>query len=105
MKPNNSVMVDGVLLETEIRQFTSANILEAEVGSTGLMGGDSGHGGRTYIRIEDKGGSDIKVHSLPIWPDYRGNGGVVIELGGDTEQLTIIDALRFIADTLESNLV
>jgi len=96
-----AVMVGGKCVTTVIDQIVSANLLEVECGSTGLMGGDSGHGGRTYIRIEDVGGTDIKVTSLPIFRNTRGNGGVVIELGGDAELLTIIEAFRYIADELE----
>ena len=46
-----AVMVGGKCVTTVIDQIVSANLLEVECGSTGLMGGDSGHGGRTYIRI------------------------------------------------------
>ena len=90
--------VNGEVVQTETTEFVSANILEAECATTGYCGGDSGHGGRTYIRLKNLGGTDIK---------YRINGSGTCEeeleimLGGDTELSTIIEAFRWIADTLE----
>lgn len=78
--------------------FNSANILEVTACTTGFRGGDAGHGGRTIVRFKDLGGTCIKV--FPLCEEY-GNGGVEIVLGGDTELITMIDGLRFAADTLE----
>ena len=88
---------DGTEIQTFSRELLNANVLRVEAGTTGYMGGDSGHGGRTYIRIEDLGGTDIKV--TPI--DNIGNGGVEIVLGGDAELETIITGLKFIINVLE----
>ena len=78
-----------------IRDIVSANIIEVEAGTNGLHGGDSGHGSRTYIRIEDIGGTDITVT-----PTFD-NRGVEIILGGDCELNTIIDALKFVVKVLK----
>ena len=75
-------------------QFSSANILEVEVGTTGFCGGDTGHGARTYFRLEDLGGTDITVKEI--------KGGVVIEFGGDTEIDTFISALEYAATVLKT---
>ena len=85
--------VSGKMIDTQTEVFTSANILEAEAGTNGYCGGDSGHGSRTYIRINDRAGTDI---------EYRisDEEGLEIMLGGDCELETIIDTFRWIADTL-----
>lgn len=60
--------VNGVKVETWKREIWNANALEIEVGTTGYQGGDSGHGGRTYLRINDLASTDIngkkKIMSL-----------------------------------------
>ena len=75
------------------REIVSANILEVEAGTNGYQGGDSGHGSRTYIRIEDVGSTDIEVTPK--------ENGVEIVLGGDCELETMIRALKFITKVLE----
>lgn len=79
---------------TKTREFTHAALLEVEVGSTGLRGGDSGHGGRTYLRFKDKGGTDMRVHTTP------GGGEVSLIFGGDAELENLIAGLRFALDVL-----
>lgn len=97
IKENQRVLPDGTKITTYSREITSANILEIEAGTTGYMGGDSGHGGRTYFRIEDAGGTDIQVHPIGRYADE----GFEVILGGDCELETMIRALRFIAKVLE----
>lgn len=87
--------VNGQVIETKEAEILSLNTLEVEVGTNGLKGGDSGHGCRTYFRIEDLGSTDIKVNLI-------GESGVEIILGGDCELMTFIEALVFAARTLES---
>lgn len=97
IKENQRVLPDGTEITTYSREITSANILEIEAGTTGYMGGDSGHGGRTYFRIEDTGGTDIQVHPIGRYADC----GFEIILGGDCELETMIRALKFITKVLE----
>ena len=78
------------------KHIVSANFLEVTAGTTGYEGGDSGHGGRTYIRIEDASCTDIRVKPI----ENSGNGGVEIILGGDCELSTIIRGLDFIVNVL-----
>ncbi len=77
----------------ETKQFVSANILEATVATNGYCGGDSGHGSRTYLCLEDLSGTDMDVKSV--------GRKVEIMLGGDCELETFIQSLRWAADTLE----
>lgn len=89
--------VYGKEITTYKREICSANILEVEADTNGFQGGDSGHGGRTYFRIEDLGSTDIRVH--PLGRD--GEEGFEVFLGGDCELDTMITALKFITKALE----
>ena len=89
---------DGTEISTYTRDVISANILEVEAGTTGYMGGDSGHGGRTYFRISDCGSTDLEVRTIV---DRHGCNGFEVFLGGDCELETTIRALKFITKVLE----
>ena len=97
IKENRRILPDGTQITTYSRDVVSCNILEVEAGTTGYMGGDTGHGGRTYFRIEDTGGTDIQIHPLGRYADE----GFEVFLGGDCELETIIRALKFITRVLE----
>ena len=83
-------------ITTYSREIVSANIIEVEAGTNGYCGGDSGHGSRTYIRIENAGGTDLRVT-----PNEH-NDGVILKLGGDCELTTIIKAFKFVIKVLRS---
>ena len=91
--------INGVDVETWEREIYDANILSVEVGTNGYCGGDTGHGGRTYIRITDKGGTDISARVIK--DKYGDTSGIEIALGGDAELSTIIEAFEFITMVLE----
>lgn len=97
VRENERILSDGTKITTYSRSVVSANILSVEAGTTGYMGGDSGHGGRTYFRIEDEGSTDIQVHPLGRY----GDEGFEVTLGGDCELETVIRALKFITKVLE----
>lgn len=98
VKKHYRTLSDGTEITTYKRNLTCLNMLEVEAGTTGLCGGDSGHGGRTYFRIEDIGGTDITVNPIPA---HISNGGFEVILGGDSELNTIIEGLKFIVKVLE----
>lgn len=89
---------DGTEITTYTRDVVSCNILQVEAGTTGYMGGDTGHGGRTYFRIKDEGGTDIDIKPFM---DRCGSEGFEVTLGGDCELETMIRALKFITKVLE----
>ena len=90
--------INGAEVDTFRREVVDGHAcLEVEAGTTGYMGGDTGHGGRTYFRIEDTGGTDIQIHPLGRYADE----GFEVFLGGDCELETIIRALKFITKVLE----
>lgn len=96
---SNIRRVNGVDVETWQREIVDANILSVEAGTTGYRGGDTGHGGRTYIRITDACGTDISVRATRgIFGEMS---GIEIILGGDAELSTIIEAFKFITRVLE----
>ena len=66
IKEKRRMLPDGTEITTYTRDVVSANILEVEAGTTGFMGGDTGHGGRTYFRIQDEGSTDMKVQGEEV---------------------------------------
>ena len=92
------MLPDGTEISTYTREVISANILEVEAGTTGYMGGDSGHGGRTYFCIQDSASTDMEIRTFV---DKHGCNGFEVFLGGDCELETTIRALKFITKVLE----
>lgn len=87
------------------RTFEDACILRATVSTTGYCGGDSGHGGRTEIVLDDLGSTEIQasfMEELSIRPGEYVDRRITISLGGDAELRVIIQALRFSAEALEA---
>ena len=81
------------------KEISSANILLVEAGTNCPQGGDSGHGGRTVLRLSDLGGTAMQC---------RVNDGTLIDankieivLSGDTECVTFTEALEFAASVLQ----
>lgn len=85
--------INGEDITTYSREVVSANILEVEAGTNGYHGGDAGHGSKTYLRIQDKGGTACELTML--------DGGFDIVLYGDCELRTFIEALKFAVRVLE----
>ena len=71
IKEKRRMLPDGTEITTYTRDVVSANILEVEAGTTGFMGGDTGHGGRTYFRIQDEGSTDMKIGCHAKLPFHR----------------------------------
>ncbi|MFR2774411.1 MAG: hypothetical protein ACLTBR_01105 [Anaerostipes sp.] len=99
IRENRRRLKDGTEITTYARDIYSCNILEVEAGTTGYMGGDTGHGGHTYFRIKDEGGTDMDIR---VTRDRFGDAeGFEVMLGGDCELETMIRALKFITKVLE----
>lgn len=85
IRENRRRLKDGTEITTYTRDIYSCNILEVEAGSTGYMGGDTGHGGRTYFRIKDEGCTDMDVR---VMRDRFGDTeGYEVMLGGDCGEM------------------
>lgn len=92
-------------MKTSKKEIVLFNILEVEVGTTGLRGGDAGHGGETLIRFTD--------HSSTAWEmlakDYSGLyhfqdlQEFQLKLYGDSELQTFIEGLEFILSELKKS--
>lgn len=90
---------DGTELTTFKKEFEELNTLEAEAGTTGYRGGDTGHGCRTYFALRDVIYTDIRVKVIR---NRDGESeGVEVVFGGDSELKTTIKALEFITKTLK----
>lgn len=92
--------IDGSKVTTWIRGIFDCNQLEVEAGTNGYMGGDAGHGSRTYLRVKDLGGTDsyCKVDGDKFYqPDE-----IILVLEGDSELATAKEALRWMLRVLES---
>ena len=99
IKENRRRLKDGTEITTYSREVVSCNILEVEAGTTGYMGGDTSHGGRTYFSIKDAACTDMDVR---VMRDRFGDCiGFEVSLGGDCELETTIRALKFITKVLE----
>lgn len=99
-----SKVVNGVEVTTFSKEIVSCNILTVEAGTTGFMGGDTGHGGRTYLRITDEASTDMDCRVVDNGEEYNFDYPRQIEimLGGDCEMETFIEALEFAVQTLKS---
>lgn len=75
------------------KEFVSANILSVAVGSNCPQGGDTGHGGRTYLAIENEASTDMRV--IVDGQEFEHADKIELIFGGDTEHATFIDALEF----------
>lgn len=101
VKQNQRLLDDGTKITTYTRDVLGANDLEVEAGTNGYQGGDSGHGCRTYFRIQNAGSTNIEIRSIYGRPDAE---GLEVILGGDGELETIIRALKFITKVLEDEI-
>ena len=99
---HSAVLVYGKAIPTVKTEIISANILEVEVGTNGPQGGDSGHGCRTYFKLQDHSSTDMRVRiNNGEWVGLMSEGPVEIAFGGDCELYAFIEALDFAVKTLK----
>jgi len=89
------------------REFQAFNKMTAIVGTNCPQGGDSGHGGRTLLRIENNASTVWRVHIY----DQQGEittvefpQAIEIILGGDSEASLFQEILAFATATLDEQL-
>jgi len=70
-------------------------------GTTGYCGGDSGHGGRTYFKIDNLASTDLMAR-IDEQGDFIEVPSIELRLGGDSELRTFIEALEFALKVLKS---
>lgn len=93
LKGDKTKNMPNIKVETKIKRCVGAAVLDVEVGTTGARGGDSGHGCRAYLRLENHAG-DMEF-SLS-------KNGIEVRLGGDSELNVLIDALEFAVTVLRA---
>lgn len=69
------------------------NTLRVDVGSNCPQGGDSGHGGRTLLRLTNLASTDMRV--AIDGNTYQDVESVSLAFGGDSECDTLIECLEF----------
>ena len=73
------------------------DILKVTAGTNGIHGGDSGHGGKTFIKLHMSGGDmNVSVNGKP----FTEAEDVVISFGGDWELIALVDALKFATESI-----
>ena len=92
--------VNGVPVTTWTRDISDFNFLEVEAGTNGYKGGDTGHGSRTFLRIANQGGTDMRVRINGRELNWDVDD-IAITLGGDAELSTIKEALKWMISILE----
>lgn len=91
-------MNQSIEIQTAYQLIGGINQLGIEAGTNAPKGGDSGAGGRTYLRISEQGGT---VWSVTVVDEdgsthlFDSPTAVAITLGGDSELSTLIRALEF----------
>jgi hypothetical protein len=85
-------------MSTHTRDFVDACILRCNVETTGPMGGDAGHGGRTTVRLESV--SSVCMGAELEFAVHGGVQAVEVTVYGDAELSTLRRALRWAADVL-----
>ena len=73
--------------------FIGANILNVEIESNSMMGGDSGHGG--YCEITFQSDDEFYVNGI-------GQNIIKLKFTGDSERENLKKAFRYMADILEN---
>lgn len=104
----SSVDIDGIKIETYKTSWCTCNELSVEVGTTGYEGGDTGHGGRTYMRITDESCTDMRCRIRANGKEYAfdtacGVDQIEIIFGGDCEMETFFEAVQFATKVLSEH--
>lgn len=91
-------MEQSIAITTFSKLIGGTNQLHVEAGTNCSKGGDSGSGGRTFLRLSEAGGTVWNVSVDPEHDDeqvFESPSAISITLGGDSELGTMIRALEF----------
>lgn len=94
----NRMTIDGVELETWEQEITNCNVLLAEAGTSGYRR-KSEDGARTYFGM--KCIEDIAMKVKPIFGKWDETIGFEVEVSGDDQLDSIVEALKYITHVLE----
>lgn len=98
----NEVKEELDQLEISTTEIESYNILGVSAGTNTPAGGDSGAGGRTYVKLEDLASTDMRVRVNGNYTDEVSELEIIF--GGDSEAATLIEALEFTVKTLKQQI-
>jgi hypothetical protein len=92
-----------MVITSKKKEIVNANIISIEAGTNCPKGGDSGHGGRTYFRLEDRGSTAWKINIIKAGQkiSFEQPSAIEIVLAGDTENETFLESLKFAIEVLE----
>ncbi|MCK4608093.1 MAG: hypothetical protein KAT71_01315 [Gammaproteobacteria bacterium] len=101
------IILDNIEIEAYEYFIASANDMSVCVGTTGFCGGDTGHGARTYLKIEDHTSTDLMVRFKESDSNHDKTGfkkaqTLELRFGGDCELRSFIDTLEFAAKVLKT---
>lgn len=82
-------------------EANSFNILRVDVGTNCPSGGDTGHGGRTLLRLTNLASTDMRV--ALDGGAYQDVDSVSLAFGGDAECSTLIECLEFALASLKQS--
>ncbi len=82
------------------REVGVGDMFYVTVGTTGPQGGDSGHGGRTVLKIDAGTSCDFRLR-LGNDDEWVSADGISLLVGGDFEMEAFLEALRFAVRELE----
>lgn len=88
--------IDQKSFVTKILQIGENSLIEVETGTTGYH--DTG--AKTYIHIKNISNTHIELEGF----GKKGNGGFKVIFRGDSELENIIEALKFITESLEKRI-
>jgi DNA-directed RNA polymerase subunit L len=84
-----------IMLRKIEQNFTLCNILDVTLEHNGFQGGDAGHGGYVKMNFRNQGAA-IEVNGKQCEK-------VELIFRGDTERVTLVDALKMIVKELEEH--
>jgi len=96
--PNTSMkMWEDAYMSTDTHSetFSDCNIITASITDTGEKGGDAGHGCIVRLSIKDDASTCMFLNGVEA--DH-----VEIEVHGDSERRTLLNALKFFVSVMES---
>lgn len=100
-------IIDGYEVDTYKTDIEGICSIEVEAGTNCPKGGDTGHGGRTFITLRDICCTDMRVSVHDSYGRLLEEGDadeVTISFGGDEECRNLIEALEFALKALTGNL-
>jgi hypothetical protein len=105
------IKIDDIDVPLAVKEYHDLCFLKVEVGTNGYQGGDTGHGSRTVLRLENCASCDFRASIVrrgqPVEsPEFLTDIGepvdrIEIVLGGDSELSRFVDALSFAVKSLE----